>query len=174
MIIEGTGIVLCPFDRRHLDKTRQWANDSDLSIPLDRARPISDIEHHDWFESLHKDKQAVYFALETADTRDHIGMIWLWGIDWRHRKAELSIYIGEQAEHGKGYASEAIALLCEYGFQKLNLHKIYAYVLGFNLGAKRAFEKAGFVLEGTLKNDRWAGKEYVDVFLLGAFAKDGD
>ena len=171
MIIEGTDIVLCPFDRRHLDNTRRWANDPHLSSPLDRARPISDVEHLNWFESLHQNKQAVYFALETAAAREHIGLIWLWDIDWRHRKAEVRIYIGEQTQHGKGYASEAIALLCDYAFKRLNLHKCYAYVLGFNEAAKRAFEKAGFEVEGTLKKDRWAGTEYVDVFLLGAFAK---
>ena len=41
-----------------------------------------------------------------------------------------------------------------YAFEQLGLHRVYAYVLAFNPPARRAFEKAGFALEGTLRDDR--------------------
>jgi RimJ/RimL family protein N-acetyltransferase len=40
-------------------------------------------------------------------------------------------------------------------------------VLGINPRALRAFEKAGFAVEGVLKEDRWDGDRYCDVYLLG-------
>jgi RimJ/RimL family protein N-acetyltransferase len=57
--------------------------------------------------------------------------------------------------------------MCAYAFERLNLHRVYAYVLAINPRARRAFEKAGFALEGTLREDRWAGDAYTDVYLLG-------
>jgi RimJ/RimL family protein N-acetyltransferase len=63
--------------------------------------------------------------------------------------------------------AEALKLIVDYSFKFLNLHKVYAFVLEDNKRARRAFEKAGFVLEGTLRADRWSQGRFVDVYLLG-------
>jgi diamine N-acetyltransferase len=166
-MMTGQSIVLSPFERRHLEATRRWANDPELMRLLDRARPVSDEEHERWFAGLQGRADCVYFAIETVEGARHIGNVWLWDIDSRHRRAELRIIIGGEEDHGRGAGTEAITLLCDYGFERLNLHKVYAYVLGINERARRAFEKAGFVLEGTLREDRWVDDAYTDVYLLG-------
>src|SRR5258708_1147608 len=170
-MIDGQGVSLRPFERRHLDRTRQWANDPELARLLDRARPVGELEHEQWFTALHTKQGCVYFAIETNPDSAHIGNVWLWGIDWRHRKAELRIVIGEATGTGRGLGTEAINLACCYAFERLNLHKVFAYVLSINPRARRAFEKAGFALEGTLKADRWSVDRYVDVFVLGRLAQ---
>ncbi len=166
-MITGHTIVLRPFERRHMEETRAWANDPELMRLLDRARPISDVEHEKWFAALHDKTDCVYFAIETVKDARHIGNVWLWNIDSRHRRAELRILIGSHTDHGRGAGTEAISLLCGYAFERLNLHKVYAYVLGINERARHAFERAGFVLEGTLHEDRWVNDAYTDVYLLG-------
>lgn len=166
-MIAGETVSLRPLERRHLEKTRLWANDPELMRLLDRARPVSETEHERWFAHLHDGDDRAYFVIETNDEARHVGNVWLWQIDWRHRRAELRIIIGEAEQTGRGVGTEAINLMCNYAFGPLNLHKVYAYVLGTNPRARRAFEKAGFVLEGTLREDRWAGDAYTDVFLLG-------
>ena len=160
-------ISLRPLEPRHLEKTREWANDPELMRLLNRDRPISGSEHQQWFDSLKDRKDCIYFAIETNAHSVHVGNIWLWDIDPRHRRAELRIVIGNNAYTGQGAGTEAINRLCSYAFEEMNLHKIYAYVLAFNPRARRAFEKAGFVLEGTLREDRWIGDGYTDVYLLG-------
>ncbi|HHG8772414.1 TPA: GNAT family N-acetyltransferase [Raoultella planticola] len=45
---------------------------------------------------------------------------------------------------GKGYASEALRAICDYGFRRLGLHAINAWVLGDNRGSARLLEKHGF------------------------------
>jgi len=171
-MMTGEIISLCPFERRHLPKTLSWANDRELTRLMDRAFPISDLEHEVWFSKLHERKQSlIYFAIETSEGNHHIGNIWLWNIDWLHRKAEVGIVIGNTDYTGKGAGTEAISMVTAYAFERLNLHKIYAHVLAINPRARRAFEKAGFVLEGTLQGDRWSGKNYVDVYLLAQLDK---
>lgn len=166
-MIRGQAVTLRPFERRHLGATRAWANDPQLMRLLDRARPVSEVEHEQWFATLHERTDSLYFAVETTDdAARHVGNVWLWGIDWRHRRAELRILLGAAADQGRGLGVEAISLLCAYAFERLNLHKVYAYVLGTNPRARAAFEKAGFQLEGTLREDRWAGDAYTDVHLL--------
>ena len=163
----GPAVALRPFDRRHLERTRAWANDLELARLLDRARPIGDAEHERWFAALAEKADSVYFAVETGAEGHHVGNAWLWAIDGRHHKAEVRIVLGEPAHQGRGVGSEALRLLSAYAFERLNLRRLYAYVLGTNPRARRAFEKAGFQLEGVLREDRWVGDHYADVFLLG-------
>ena len=155
-----------PLGRPHLARTREWANDPELMQLMDRAAPVTESEHAAWFESLGHRDDCAYFAVETGDTARHVGNVWLWAIDRRHRKAELRVVIGDAAARGKGVGSEAIDLLCRHGFERLELHRIYAYVLAINPAARRAFERAGFTLEGTLRDDRWTGNGFTDAYLL--------
>jgi RimJ/RimL family protein N-acetyltransferase len=157
---------LVPLDRPHLASTRTWANDPELMRLMDRRQPVTAVEHEAWFASLGRRTDCSYFAIETTDGGVHIGNVWLWDIDRRNRKAELRVVVGDMTARGKGLGAEAIDRLCRHGFDDLGLHRIYAYVLGINPTARRAFERAGFVLEGTLRDDRWAVDRFIDSYLL--------
>jgi len=159
-------LELVPLGRPHLARTREWANDPELMRLMDRKQPVSPVEHEAWFASLPRRADCAYFAIETVDGRAHIGNVWLWDIDRRHRKAELRVVVGDQGARGKGLGAEAIDRLCRYAFEKLDLHRVYAYVLGINPSARKAFERAGFSLEGTLRDDRWAVDRFIDSYLL--------
>ena len=158
-------VRIVPLERRHVERTLEWANDADIMRLMDRASPVSAAEHEEWFASLADRPDCQYFAIETASGQ-HIGNVWLWAIDRRHRKAELRVVIGDAEARGKRLGSDAIDLACVYGFQRLGLRRIYAYVLAINPAARRAFERAGFLLEGTLRDDRWTGDRFVDALLL--------
>lgn len=166
MSVRRTRITLVPLGRAHLPRTRAWANDPELMRLMDRASPVSEAEHEAWFESIARRDDCAYFAVEAADGSGHVGNVWLWAIDARHRKAELRVVLGEVSARGQGLGAEAIDLLCRHGFERLNLHRIYAYVLAINPAALRAFERAGFAREGTLTDDRWTGDRFADSYLL--------
>jgi RimJ/RimL family protein N-acetyltransferase len=170
-VIADGDLRLVPLARAHVARTRDWANDPELALLMDRARPVSEVEHDAWFAALLQRADCAYFAVEERDR--HVGNVWLWAIDGRHRKAELRVVIGEAAARGRGVGSRAIDLLCRYGFERLNLHRIYAYVLGINPAGRRAFETAGFVLEGTLREDRWSEGRFVDCDVLARLRPAG-
>lgn len=161
---QASDVVLRPFDRQHLAATLAWANDPELARLLNRTSSIDDDEHERWFLSLARRPDTRHFAIESGGR--HIGNVWLAAIDQRHRKAEVRIVIGlDDVEKGSG--ARALTLVAEHAFSTLGLRRLYAYVLAFNLRAKRAFEKAGFELEGTLRQDRLSAGVPVDVFVLG-------
>jgi UDP-4-amino-4,6-dideoxy-N-acetyl-beta-L-altrosamine N-acetyltransferase len=167
-MLTSTGVTLVPFSRTHLECTRAWANDAEVMRLMDRAVSVSAEEHESWFSSLQRRPDCVYFAIE-ADA-EHVGNVWLADIDTRHRKAELRIVVGAPHARERGVGARAIDLMCRHAFEHLGLHRIYAYVLAINPRARRAFEKAGFVVEGTLKDDRWSEGQFVDVSLLARVA----
>jgi RimJ/RimL family protein N-acetyltransferase len=147
-------------------------NDPELMRLLNRSRVISNEEHRRWFIELNGNPNVAYFAIEHCATHAHVGNVWLWGIDRRHQKAEVRIVIGESRHRGKNVGSQAIALVAEYAFQELHLHKVYAYVLCSNRRAARAFERVGFHLEGTLREDRLSEGTFLDVCMFGLLSAD--
>ena len=84
-----------------------------------------------------------------------------------HRRADISLFIGERGCWGQGYASEAIALVRDWSFRELDLQKLDARIYSGNIGSRRAFEKCGFELEGTLRQEVVSANERLDVWLLG-------
>lgn len=171
-MLRGDHVTLRPLERRHLAATRAWANDSELARLMDRARPVGEGEHEAWFAALQGREDCAYFAIEANADGRHLGNVWLWAIDPRHRKAEVRIVLGADDAQGRGLGAESLLLVSDHAFGTLGLHKLYAYVLGFNDRARRAFEKAGFVVEGVLKADRRTMDGWTDVYLLGKLAEE--
>jgi RimJ/RimL family protein N-acetyltransferase len=164
-------VTLVALDRVHLARTRAWANDAEIARLMNRERPVTEAEHENWFESIRQREDCAFFAVEAGEPAAHVGNVWLWAIDPRHRKAELRVVIGEPAARGHGVGTDAIDQMCRYGFERLSLHRIYAYVLAINPRARRAFERAGFALEGTLRDDRWTGDEFTDTYVLARLSR---
>jgi RimJ/RimL family protein N-acetyltransferase len=163
--VTGTAAVtLVPLGAEHLVRTRAWANDPELMRLMDRARVVSEEEHAAWFDALQRRHDCAYFAIDLAGA--HVGNVWLWAIDTRHRKAEVRIVVGDAGARGHGVGTRAIELAVLHAFERLQLHRVYAYVLAINPTARRAFERAGFELEGTLRDDRVTGAGFTDSHLL--------
>lgn len=165
-------VRLVPLGPQHLQATLAWVNDPEMMRLLGRSAPVTPAEHRQWFETLASRSDCRYFAVETTDTDVHIGNIWLWDIDRRHRRAEVRILFGNGTGRDRGLGSEAIGRLAGLVFGTMDLHRLCAYVMTLNPRAKRAFEKAGFTGEGLLRGDRWIGDAWVDTHILGRVSSD--
>jgi RimJ/RimL family protein N-acetyltransferase len=74
----------------------------------------------------------------------------------------------QKIEHrAKGYGSEAVRLMLEYGFNNLGLHRIWANTLESNIGAKKPLEKSGLVFEGCSRKAEYFAGEYFDKLHYG-------
>lgn len=81
-------------------------------------------------------------------------------------RGDLGLWVGVPFQR-KGYGTEAIEKAVRYGFERLALEKIEAMVFVGNDSSRRAFEKAGFALEGTIRRCKKKRGGFVDVWLLG-------
>jgi ribosomal-protein-alanine N-acetyltransferase len=104
--------------------------------------------------SVNQSPDSVLFGIFLIDDGRHIGNIKLGCISQQHRRAEISLLIGDRAEWGKGYATEAICAVTEFGLGQLGLNKIAAGIYEENIGSKKAFLRAGYRQEARLP-DHW-------------------
>lgn len=163
--IEGELVRLRRFERGDAEVYRGFVNDPETARRIDRAGNVTAEEHAVWYEALVTSKHADVFAVDEKATGTFIGLVWLYGIEPRHARAEVRIVLGKG--HGRGCGTEALRLLVDHAFSTRAFAKLWADVLAFNEAAARAFENAGFVREGLLRSDRFVGDGRVDVIRFG-------
>ena len=146
----------------------RWMNDPEVTRNLEsRFFPQSKESIRAFVQSIQGDRNNAFFAIVLKAGDRHIGNIKLGPINWLHGLGEIGLMIGEKETWGKGYATEAIRLVTGYAFQRLNLHKVTAGCYATNKGSARAFERAGFDVEGIRPNHLFCDGKYVDCILLG-------
>ena len=145
-----------------------WLNDPAVNRYLEtRFLPQSQEALQAYWQDHRDDPCSPWFAICLVSDGRHIGNIKLGPIQWLHRRADISLFIGERSCWGQGYASEAIALLRDWAFRELDLQKLNAGIYAGNIGSRRAFEKCGFELEGTLREEVVSAGQRLDVWCLG-------
>jgi len=124
-------------------------------------RPLTEEGAKRWLEQL---LDQDYAWIIEADTL--IGHIRLDRVDFRDRRASLAVGIEDRARLDLGFGTEAIALVLEYAFSVLKLHRLSVRVIEYNMRAIRAYTKSGFVIEGTEREAAFVdGNWYNDIMM---------
>lgn len=176
-MINGERIRFRGMERSDLPRFVDWVNDSDVRRGISSFLPMSMAREERWFEDmLKKPIEEHPFAMEIRDGEKWVlaGSVGLMHIDWISRKAEIGIMIGEKRYWNKGYGTEAMRLILQHGFETLNLHRLYLRVFSDNLGAIRAYEKAGFVHEARMREAHFADGEYKDDLMMSLLRPEWD
>lgn len=109
-------------------------------------------------------EDGVTFMVDADGTA--VGSASLFEFDWFVRHAEAGISLVPEAR-GRGIGTAAIIQLVEFGFVRRNLRRIHLQAIESNRGAIRAYEKAGFVVEGRLREHAYVRGAYEDIVLMG-------
>jgi [ribosomal protein S5]-alanine N-acetyltransferase len=163
-LIQGELVFLRPIERADAQLLHRWRSDAEVAEMASIAGPKSLAQIERRAERLAQNTEVEdygFIICLLADERP-IGEASLFELDRRNGSAELGIFIGEREEWGKGYGTDAVNALVDFGFGSLRLERIWLEVWTENDRARRSYEKAGFVHEGTLRHDRYEGGRYTD------------
>ena len=174
-MIYGKRIRLRGVERTDVPKFHEWINDPEVNEGLAVYLPMSMQDEEQWFERIAQQDQAEKpMAIEMSESNDWklIGNCGVFNIEWIHRAAELGIMIGDKSSWDKGYGTETMQILLPHGFETLNLNRLYLRVYSTNPRAIRAYEKAGFVLEGTLREAVYKHGKYANVHIMSVLRSE--
>ena len=166
-MLKSEHVFLSPIGQADLPKFFDWINDRETVLFNAPYKPVHANQHQAWFDGLSSRSDIVMFGISLNDDGALIGSCQLHSINTTHRNAELQIRLGDVAERGRGYGTEACRLLVDYGFKDLNLHRIYLHVFASNDAAIRTYKKTGFAQEGVLRKAAHLDGEWVDVIVMG-------
>ena len=175
-LFEGRLIYLGPINRdQDAEVEARWTLDSDYlhMLGFDLVRPLSPARVKKQYDEIEKDmdekRNQYYFSIRRMGNEEDgkqdqlLGFARLTRIGWSHGTGTISLGIGDAAERGKGYGTEALHLMLHYAFRELNLFRLSASIPGYNQAALKMFEKAGFHEEARqreayhLAGKRWDG-----------------
>lgn len=124
-----------------------------------------------WYGSRAEQDDRLDLAVVERATGNVVGEAVLNDWDPGNESCNFRIYL-VPGSYGRGLGTEATRLIVGYGFEALGLHRISLEVYAFNPRARRAYEKAGFVAEGVLRDALlWEG-ERVDATVMSVLAPE--
>ncbi|MBT3393609.1 MAG: GNAT family N-acetyltransferase [Waddliaceae bacterium] len=136
-----------------------WTSNIPYPYPKDGAEK--------WIAKAHREmKSEKSYAFAIAFDDKLIGVISLMNVDKKNQKAEIGYWLGKKF-WGRGFMTEAVAKVLEFGFQTLKLHRIDASLYSGNIASQKVLMKSGFVLEGTLRESKKIDNKYHDELWFG-------
>jgi RimJ/RimL family protein N-acetyltransferase len=174
-MLVGTQVRLRPIRRDDLPQLRAWFDDPELMRHWGRPAPLvpDDAFESDLRGRFSRFDDAGYLMIEHPDGRA-IGRIDFEQLEMRSRSAEVMILIGDRAVQGQGYGTDAMVTLLRYLFHQRNLHRVSLTVFSWNARAVRSYEKVGFVVEGTLRDDLYFDGAYHDQIAMSILRPEFD
>ena len=113
-----------------------------------------------------KKRKSFAFGIVLKSTSNAIGVVELMRVDRENKNAELGYFLGKKYWR-KGIITEAVGLAVKFGFEELKLHRIYASVFKTNIASSKVLEKAGFSLEGRMRQERYRYGKWHDILKYG-------
>lgn len=171
--IKGKKINLRGIESEDLINIAAWINDPVVTHYLFMGDKPAHIEllREEWEKQIRSHEEVAFAVLE-AKKNKMIGWGGLYRINWISRTAEYRVFIGDKNFWGKGLGTEIAELLIAYGFEKLNMNKIWLGVNTAHKGAVRSYEKAGFVREGVLRQEIFRNNRYYDAVRMSILRQE--
>jgi len=158
---DGAPLFACASDP---EVTRYLAFDPPRSL-------VDTLEFIDRMEAWRRQDREYTFLVASLATDEPLGVTALRHLDLRLGTAEIGTWL-RQSAWGTGMNAEAKALLLDYAFGPLGLHRVEARIAVEHRRSRRAFEKLGAVVEGTLRQSFRKGDEVCDQVLYAILAPE--
>lgn len=154
LTLKGNKVYLRALEPEDLDFVLEVENAEEFWEVSATKVPYSRYLIKKYIQNSHRDiyevKQLRLMICSYDDTP--LGMIDIFDLEPRDRRAALGILIVNKEDREKGYGTEVLALVTQYCFSHLGLHQVYANVTADNIASIKLFEKNNFVKVGVKKD----------------------
>lgn len=175
-MIKGKLVGLRAVEKTDLPLLRDWRNISEFRKNFREFRELNLDNQEKWFERIIVGSQNDFiFVIEKLKDKLLIGVCGLVYINWISRSADFSFYIGHKEQYidNSGYSLEAVKLLLDYGFNNLNLHKIWMELYEFDEKKIKFFtRKFNFKKDGELRDNCFENGRYWNSYIVSILEKE--
>ena len=151
----GSHIFLRALEPEDLEFLYGLENNESVWEVSNTTSPYSKFILTQYLENSYKDiyeAKQLRLVICVSDSNQAIGCVDLFDFEPKHKRVGVGIIISSKHDTKKGYATEALQLICNYAFTHLNLHQVYANITEDNLSSISLFEKTKFKRAGTKKD----------------------
>jgi RimJ/RimL family protein N-acetyltransferase len=160
----GKKCYLSPIDHADAEQFAAWLNDLEITVHLSLYTGVLNTENEKAF--LEKLSREHNYSIIDNETNVIIGNCGYIDLDHVNQTAEAGIFIGNKNYWNRGYGTEALTLLLDYGFKALNLHNIGLRVYAFNKRAIACYKRVGFQAAGKRREALLRGQTRSDILFM--------
>ncbi len=167
-------IELKPLKPEDITPFYTWLNDKEvINYSLSFFQKLSSKDQiKNWFESLFIEKNTYNVGIFLKSNQQLIGYTGISNLSKLNKSGEYFIFIGDKSQWGKGIGTIVTKQVVCYGFKELDLNRIMLTVSAPNIGGVKAYEKAGFVREGILREACFRDGEFHDKVVMSILKSD--
>jgi RimJ/RimL family protein N-acetyltransferase len=169
-MIKGKLVGLRAIEEADLELLQKWRNNPAFRRNFREVRELGIENQKRWFKMIYDNPMRDFmFGIVDLDNDQLIGACGLLYINWFIRSADFSFYIGRDDAYmdDKGYAEEATRLLVGYGFNNLNLHKIWMELYEFDKVKYDFFtQKFDFKEDALLRDNCFEDGKYWNSYII--------
>jgi RimJ/RimL family protein N-acetyltransferase len=146
-------VKLAPLQSEHVAHFYTWLRDPEvIAYSLSAFQSLQTTAQIDqWFAATLAQANTLNLGIYWAETNVLIGYAGLTGISVTNQSGEYFLFIGEKVLWGKGVGTAVTKQIVHLGFTSHQLNRIMLTVSELNTGGLKAYTKAGFVVEGRLR-----------------------
>lgn len=173
-MITGKFTALRAIEPEDLPQLRAWRNNPEMRTYFREYKEISEQSQMDWYNNTVQNNPNVrMFSIIDKSTKRLMGACGLCYIDPVRRHADFSIYLGvDDLYIDDKFAPDAGHVLLTYGFEELNLNRVWAEIYEHDTAKQSLLPNLGFVQEGRLRNHHYTSGKYIDSLLYGVLKSE--
>ena len=171
-MFEYNDVAIRPIEQRDLESMVKLRGDPQVWMNLGDISMIDLKAQQRWFDSLQGDSRRRYFVLCTKEI-SFLGIVRMDEIEWVNRSLRIGGDIAREYQ-SKGYGKKMFALLKNYCFDYLNMHRIWLLVLESNQIAQKLYRGAGFEEEGRQREAIYRNGTYQDYIMMSLLRQKAD
>ena len=169
-MIKGNLVYLRAIERDDLSMLKDWRNIAEIRRNYREFRELNMANQEEWFKNVCiNNPNNFMFIIQRIEDNKPIGAAGLLYINWIIRSADFSFYLGENNIYidDEGYAEDAARILINYGFNNLNLHKIWMELYEFDTKKIQFFTRSfGFLKDGELRDNCFEDGKYYNSIII--------
>ena len=169
-MIQGERIALRAIEPKDLPNYVRWLNDPTVLWYFGPYVPLSLVKEEQWYEGMLQDPRGRNFAVQFEGK--HVGGAGFGSIDGRNASAEVGLFIGPPKLWDRGLGHDVLQTLVRFGFEQMNLHRIYLKVFAENERAIHLYEKVGFRHEGRWRQAEFRHGRYHDMLWMSILREE--
>ncbi|MGE7186231.1 GNAT family N-acetyltransferase [Peribacillus sp. NPDC006672] len=171
-MIKGRFVYLRPIKFEDMESIHKSCQDEEFLYMTGTCKSFTLDEIIKSYKQFSKDPTRYDFAICLLDNSKIIGDLAILEIDQDNKKAGFRISLHSRNNLNKGYGTEATQLAQKFTFEELKLNRLELEVFSHNIRGIKAYEKAGFKKEGTLRQSLYIKNKYSDEVLMGMLQED--
>ncbi|PPA70350.1 GNAT family N-acetyltransferase [Jeotgalibacillus proteolyticus] len=170
--LKGKAVYLRELKEEDMKGLHQALSNDEIRYMTGTRNSFTMEQMKNYFKRISEDQTRYNFSIRLLETDELIGDLAIMDIDEDNKKAGFRIALHQTSLLNKGYGTDALNQALKFAFEVLKLNRLQLEVFSHNIRGIKSYEKAGFQVEGVLRESLYYEGAFSDEIIMSMLQKD--